>query len=297
MKIATDINCFYQVYTEKETVKILAEAGFEAIDYTFMDKRYYNGEISDSECRLYYTELKKYACDQGVYFNQSHAPCPSGSADEAQSEILFENIVRSLRNASYMDIPTIVVHGKDHIKHYSDGGAEKLFEENMVFYRKLKPYCEEYGIRVALENLPQMKSFAFGEKVVDSVCAAPEEFIRYLDTLDSDCFTACLDIGHAMITGHSPQDFIRTLGKNRLTALHVHDNNSQKDWHTLPFEGGMADWQEIMKALKEIGYTGDLTFEAGNFLIRLPKELYPSGARMMADTGKYLRELFEKVLK
>ena len=296
MKIATDINCFYQVYTEKETVKILAEAGFEAIDYTFMDKRYYNGEISDSECRRYYTELKKYACDQGVYFNQSHAPCPSGSADEAQSEILFENIVRSLRNASYMDIPTIVVHGKDHIKHYFDGGAEKLFEENMAFYRRLKPYCEEYGIRVALENLPQMKSFAFGEKVVDSVCAALEEFIRYLDTLDSDCFTACLDIGHAMITGHSPQDFIRSLGKERLTALHVHDNNGQKDWHTLPFEGGMADWKEIMKALKEIGYTGDLTLEAGNFLISLPKELYPSGARMMADTGKYLRDLFEKAI-
>lgn len=38
MKISTDINCFYKVYSEKETVKMLADAGFEAIDYTFMDE-------------------------------------------------------------------------------------------------------------------------------------------------------------------------------------------------------------------------------------------------------------------
>lgn len=58
MKISTDINCFYKVYSEKETVKMLADAGFEAIDYTFMDEKYYGGEISDSECRKYYADLK-----------------------------------------------------------------------------------------------------------------------------------------------------------------------------------------------------------------------------------------------
>ncbi len=56
MKISTDINCFYKVYSEKETVKMLADAGFEAIDYTFMDEKYYGGEISDSECRKYYAD-------------------------------------------------------------------------------------------------------------------------------------------------------------------------------------------------------------------------------------------------
>lgn len=92
MKISTDINCFYKVYSEKETVKMLADAGFEAIDYTFMDEKYYGGEISDSECRKYYADLKKYAEDKGVYFNQSHAPCPSGSADTVENDRLFIRI-------------------------------------------------------------------------------------------------------------------------------------------------------------------------------------------------------------
>ena len=198
MKISTDINCFYKVYSEKETVKILADAGFDAIDYTFMNEKYYGGEISDSECKEYYFDLKKYAEDKGVYFNQSHAPCPSGSTDIAENDRLFNNIVRSMRNASYLGIKTIVVHGMDHLNHNVDGVAQRLFELNMDFYTRLKPYCEEYGIRVALENLPRMKTFPFGEKVVDSVCASPEEFIRYLDTLDSEWFTACLDIGRKL---------------------------------------------------------------------------------------------------
>ena len=32
-----------------------------------------------------------------------------------------------------------------------DGVPEQLFEINMDFYNRLKPYCEEYGIKVALE--------------------------------------------------------------------------------------------------------------------------------------------------
>ena len=292
MNISTDIDCFYKVYSEKETVKILAECGFDAIDYSFMNKKYFSGELSDDECKDYYTDLRKYAEDHGVFFNQSHAPCPSGSGDAEESERLFDNIVRAMRNASYLGVKTIIVHGKDHIVHNDVGGAQRLFEMNMDFYTRLKPYCEEYGIRVALENLPQMKKFIFGEKFVESVCSTPDEFIEYLDTLNSDCFTACLDIGHAMITGQNPQSFIRALGGKRLTALHIHDNNGLRDWHTLPYLGGMADWNEIMKALKEIDYTGELTFEAGNFLKSLPKELYPDGAKMMVATGRYLRKIY-----
>jgi len=54
----------------------------------------------------------------------------------------------------------------------------------------------------------------------------------------------------------------------------------------------MADWDKIMKALRDIGYTGDLTFEAGNYLKSLPKELYPAGAEMMVTVGKYLRGIY-----
>ena len=297
MKISTDINCFYGKFSIEETIDIVAGAGFDAIDFTFMDSQYYNGERSEAECKRHYQAIKKYADDKGIVFNQSHAPCPSAVVDEAETEKLFQNIVRSIRNASFLGIDKIIVHGKDHIEYASEGGAEKLFELNMEFYNRLKPYCEEYNIKVALENLPQTHEFSdihkfFGRhKVVKSVCATPEEFNRYLDALDSKWFVACLDIGHAMITGQSPEEMICTLGGERLKALHIHDNDGLRDLHILPYFGGMADWDRIMKALKKINYSGEFTLEAGNFLNLLPRELYPDGTRLMASIARHITGL------
>lgn len=287
MKVATDTNCFYGLYTMEEVIDILAEAGFDAIDYSNMDACFYNGEISECECKKLFTEIRKYAENTGIEFNQAHAPCPSTSSDFEENEVRFGYIVKSMRNSSYLGIDKIIVHGAE-LDEWEERCEEQLFEENLKFYNRLKPYCEEFGIKVALENLPHIRRHMFGEKVVNGVCAIPESFVRYVDALDSRWFTACLDIGHAMITGHNPEEFIRTLGGERLTALHIHDNNGLRDMHTLPYLGGMADWDAITKALADIDYKGDFNFEAGNFLKPLPKELYPHGAKMMAETGKYL---------
>lgn len=299
MKISTDINCFYGKYSIEETIDIIANAGFEAIDFTFMDEKYYNGEVSEAECQRHYVELKKYAEDKGICISQAHAPCPSSVDDEKETERLFQNIVRSMRNASYMGAEIIVVHGKDHIEYNSRGGAERLFELNMEFYNRLKPYCEEYGVKVALENLPQIhkfsdvQSFLGCHKVVKSVCATPEEFNHYLDNLDKNWFVACLDIGHAMITGQSPEEMIYALGGERLKVLHIHDNNGQRDLHTIPYLGGMAEWNSIMRALKGINYGGSLNFEAGNFCNQFPKELYSDAVKMMAAVGRQLVGMME----
>lgn len=293
MKISMDIDCFYGKFSIEETLDILSNAGFDAMDFTFKNEKYFGGEASEEECRRYYTEIKKYAEDKGISILQAHSPCPSSTPDENETKRLFGDIARSIRNASYMGVKYIVVHGKDHIDYNSDGGAEALFEQNMEFYNALKPYCEEYGVCVALENLPQAHKFTpIHEhlgcfKVMKSVCATPEEFNRYLDTLNSECFVACLDIGHAMITSQNPVELIRKLG-GRLKALHIHDNNGLRDIHTIPYYGGMADWDAIMKALSETGYNGTFNLEAGNFLQPLPKELYADGVKMMSATARYL---------
>lgn len=41
-------------------------------------------------------------------------------------------------------------------------------------------------------------------------------------------------------------------------------------------------------ALREIGYQGEFTFEADNFLFGFPKELYQPAAKLMVETGRYL---------
>lgn len=287
MKIATDTDCFFGLYSIEETIDILANAGFDAIDYSVMEERFVNGEMSDEECRKYFENVKDYAENAGIVFNQSHAMGFGAVTSDEIKEKNFRCAANSIKLASYLGAGHTIVHGVE-FGNCAEDDKERLFEANMEFYNGLKPYCEEYGVKVAIENLPHTKEHIFGSKVVNSTCAIPEDFVKYVDALDKNWFTACLDIGHAMVTGHNPESFIRTLGGERLTALHVHDNNGLRDMHTLPYLGGMANWDGITKALADIDYKGDFNFEAGNFLKPLPKELYPCGAKMIAETGKYL---------
>ena len=50
----------------------------------------------------------------------------------------------------------------------------------------------------------------------------------------------------------------------------------------------MGDWDKIANALNAVGYEGDFTMEAVNFLKPLPVELYPIASKMIAETGRYV---------
>ena len=111
-----------------------------------------------------------------------------------------------------------------------------------------------------------------------------------MDTLDSEYMVACLDLGHVGLSFQydEAQDLIRALGHDRLQALHVHDNNYREDQHYLPFQGKM-NWAEITRALGEINYTGDFTYEVNKyFLESVPDSFVQTAANYMGDVGRYL---------
>lgn len=270
----------------EESITLMHAAGFDAMDFSFNAGPQYYNEATDSPAfKEYFLNLRSMAEEKGMCFNQAHAPYHSSFAEEDKTAQRFQEIARSIRNASYLGIDTIVVHPMQHLSYIERGVPEQLFEINMDFYHRLLPYCEEYGVKVALENMWQRPA---GKKIYHSTCSRPEEFIRYLDTLNNEWFTACLDIGHACLVCENPADFIRALGGKRLTALHIHDVDGLDDLHTMPYYG-IINWDEVMTALKEINYQGDLTFEVGgNYFNPLPGELMPPALQLLAQTGRQL---------
>ena len=48
------------------------------------------------------------------------------------------------------------------------------------------------------------------------------------------------------------------------------------------------EWAPVLDALAEIGYEGDLTFEADVFIRKLPAPLAETGVKFMADVGRYM---------
>ena len=272
----------------KKTVDVFAEAGFDGIDFSAAasEEFYTEGAHPDA----YYTELRAYAEAKGLAFLQAHAPHGSSFTDEKRSEKRFYEIVTSMKNAALLGVKNIVVHPCQHLCYRDPGVPEQLFEINMAFYRRLLPYAEEYGIRVCTENMFQGDMQILN---VHSTCSRPAEMIRYFDEIRHPLFGCCLDIGHTSVVREDAASFIRALGKERLTCLHVHDVDDAHDRHTVPYFGGAIAWDRVMAALAEIGYEGDFTYETDYAYAVRPAALAPALARLSAAIGRTLIGKFE----
>jgi sugar phosphate isomerase/epimerase len=113
------------------------------------------------------------------------------------------------------------------------------------------------------------------------------------DALDNPVFTVCFDVGHCLLQDVDPAEAIRAIGHRLVDGCtHVHDNDGVADSHTLPFYG-KVQWESVMKALADIGYEGDLNYEASAFLKNVPDALCPDGLAYMAKVGHHLIERFE----
>ena len=283
MKLVTQTDILAKSFGGQECVRILAKAGFDAADWSFFDMERGEGIWCGEGWREYALSLKQTGMECGLDFVQAHAPFPSSLGKEPYDTKIKKWIIRSMEAASLMGVRDIVVHPIQHLNYMKN--KDRLFEASLVFYRELIPYCEEFQIRVCVENMWQ-----YDERrgyIVDSVCSCPEEFNAMLDELGSPWIVGCLDLGHCALVGREPGDFICAMGKDRLQALHVHDVDYVSDCHTMPFMESL-DWDAVAAALAQIRYEGNFTFEADNFLIKMPRELMPEASRLMAQTGRYL---------
>lgn len=270
-------------------VKMIKDAGFDAYDLSL--------EVltKDENCRFnkddYVNQAKKlreYADSIGIACNQSHGPFPTGYKEDDKTEWVFQKTVRAMEIAAVCGAKQIVVHPRKQLPYMLY--KEKLKEINLKFYSSLVPYAKKFGIKVAIENMWGRDPYDNKKTViVDSICSHPEEFCEYLDSLPKEHFTACLDIGHVVLTHDSLSRTITMLGHDRLGALHVHDNNLLDDNHTLPYLGKIP-FDEVISALKSIDYSGDLTLETIGFDKAFPKELKPAALRFAAEVARHIAD-------
>lgn len=284
MLLSTTTGRISRALPMSDTVRIISEAGFDAYDLTFCSlpsDHYFYGEDRLEKAK----ELRAYADSLGIVCNQAHAPFPSSVGDPERDEAIFASIVKSMEVASILGAKIIVVHPKQHLTHAEH--AEELFELNVEFYGRLIPYAEKLNIRIATENMWQWNNSA--KACIDSTCSRAWEFNKYIDAIGSHYLTGCLDLGHVGLVGADLCKMIRLMGGDRIEALHVHDNDKKNDSHTLPYASdGTVNWDDVTAALKEIGYHGDLTYEADGFINRFPAELYPDCERLMHAVGRHL---------
>ena len=162
-----------------------------------------------------------------------------------------------------------------------------MHELNVKYYKEFIPYCETYGIRIAVENMWQAEVKRGCPS--DDVCSRGATLAAMVDELRDvapHCFVACLDVGHVGLVGEEAQDSIRILGGDRLGCLHIHDNDYRGDQHLIPGQG-MLDWIAITDALREVGYKGEFTYEADGFIKHFLPETLPMALTFMAQIARH----------
>lgn len=289
MMICTQTEILADHFGEEKALEIMKAAGFDAADLSLFrlekDPRWAEDRYKEEAIRL-----GEYAKKLGIPFVQAHAPFSFDYDKRDLDTDIFPLIYRGVEIAALAGAKLVVVHPL-HAGPYF-GHEEERFEQNMAFYRRFIPLCEQYGIKICVENMWKTNR---QRKVIDhDTCSRPAEFNRYVDTLNADGgdhFCACLDIGHTVLVGEDPVAMIHAMG-SRIQALHIHDNNYHDDTHTLPGTC-KVEMQPIFRALGEVGYSGPFTLEADNFIKNQAEELMPLSVKYMADVSRWYSKLIE----
>lgn len=289
MYISTEINSFRKYGDDRKIIKMLKDAGFTAYDFSMFGKAWLqpNEFLASDDYLEQAKSLRAYADEIGLPCNQAHAPFPTALDDRcgrwdfdvvAYNACSHEQITRAIEVAGVLGAKVIVVHPCN----------DYTPEENAALYKSFEAAARKAGVKIGVENMWNWKQGA--PTACAAACSHHEDFKAHMSLLPKDVFVACLDIGHAEMAGlnTSAAQMIETLDED-LQALHVHDNDRTHDCHALPYMMNIG-FEDILTALKKIGYRGDVTMEADQYARKFPVELYPQAARLMAELGKYMRD-------
>lgn len=279
MRLSTLTYEIINMYGEEEALKIIKDAGFDGIDYTFCEKKDMLKGDYIAKANTTKSLLQKY----DLKCLQAHAPFdwPYEKMDE-----FYPYTLRAIEYAGIIGAKYIVVHG------VVPENEKDIFEYNLNFYKNLEPYAKKAGVLIGVENLIRPDTKRKCWKAGD--LGDPAWLCNLVDALNSDTFVICVDVGHAALSHHEPEDFIRKIGGEKLKMLHIHDTDYLNDTHTLPGLGKL-NWENIMSALSDVGYSGDFSTELTGYYKGFGKDTL-ADAIVLAE--KVLRNLIKnKTLK
>lgn len=273
-------------YNDEEAIRLLARIGFDAVDYGFTNHHRHTGIFTADGYQDYARNLRHIAEECGIVIGQTHANYPSYTGNPEEDRHMLWLYEREIIATSLMGCKYMVIHPAAPDWCVDQSSQCKAFDINTARLKSLQPCAEEHDVVICIENINCRDK---NRKYIPSSCSDAKELIRCLETLDSDRFGACLDIGHANLLGLSIADEIRALGKH-LRVLHVHDNSGSNDDHVTPFfRPGLVsvDWDSVCAALRETGYSGTFNLETDGAVCMYPAELAEDAMVFLEKIGRY----------
>ncbi len=290
MKIGAQSAVIDRVFGPEKALSTLKAVGFETVDFSLENETRLN--LQSSALKKYFSDIGRYAKDTGIEIGQTHAPFYNPDKHMQQYDEIIEIQKRAIAATGYLGSKYIIIHPLKTKERMYNEDYERTKEMNLKYYTALTPALKDYDVYLAVENMFAWDSV---EKCIcPTSCTTAEEMAEYIDEL-GDMFVACLDIGHVNLIHQKEFEhvnyphMIKTLGY-RIKTLHIHDNDGRIDEHLPPFAGNI-DWSLVMRCLKDIGYDGNLSLEADNYMTYIKPELFEKAEKIMFATAKRLYDM------
>ena len=244
-----DFNTYFpELSASKKKIQLLHKCGFKYIDLSMYRFEPDSPFYCDGWER-YVDELAEEAQRLGMTFVQAHSldiTTVPGELQDKQKECFF----RQLDICKRLGIPSTVIHASTAVKE----NQEQFIARNKLFYSELLKEAEKREFNVLTENTCAINNPFY-------YILTANDFYLLNEALNKHpLFGICWDIGHAHIQNVNQYEQITEL-KDRLKAIHIHDNMGNNDTHAVPYLGTIA-YDEIINALIDNGFKGAFTMDA-----------------------------------
>jgi sugar phosphate isomerase/epimerase len=210
-----------------ESIKTIKEAGFRNV---FI--QWYKENSNDNQKQLEY--IKELGLNV-IFAHLDYLDINSIWEEGEKGDSLVEDYKADIKVCKENGISLVVMHLtiSTHAPAFNNLGLERI--------RKITNYANEIGMKIAFENT-RLKGY-----------------LEYIMTnITDENVGVCYDSGHDH--AHFNDDFDFEFFKNRIFAVHLHDNHGLNDEHLIPFDGTI-DWDRTISGLKKGGYMGSVTLE------------------------------------
>lgn len=223
-----------------ENLSGLRECGFTHLH--FSHKWTHPEPIPPEELEIWLEALAQ----TGLKVLDSHGCHPQNthfwSADSQSRKAAVQRMLHRLEVTSLLGGDCVVYHVPYHVE-----PSASVLNWFIDCLRELEEPARSLNLKISLENHYSLEN---DRRALDLA----------FSTFDADYIGFTFDPGHALISGN-----MLWLTKNccqRLSCLHLNDNDSRKDKHWLPFHNrGVADWHEIAAFIANSPYQKPLQLE------------------------------------
>lgn len=215
--------------TPKQTIYAIKQAGYDGVFLQWYNKDWeFSQENQLKLCRDLGLEI--------AFVHLGYKGINNIWNEGEEGDALVESYLKDLEVCKKNNIDLVVMHLT------SKSVAPPPSQIGITRLQKIVDYAEKLNIKIAFENT--------------KIWGYLEYTFKYIKNPNAG---VCFDSGHCHC--HFDDKFNWELFKNKIFAVHLHDNDKSSDQHKLPFDGTI-NWELYANKLKEANYSGPVSLES-----------------------------------